>query len=84
MQLDDMIQQHTVKLSPELKAEVFDFILFIEQKQKKTAFRKTAQRKQQLKNALNQAVALNMFAGIDGVQWQREQRQDKPLFGRDD
>lgn len=82
MQLDEMIQQHTVNLLPELKAEVFDFILFIEQKNR--ALKSTSQSRQQLKTALNEAVALNMFTGIDGVDWQREQRQDKTLAGRDD
>ncbi len=77
MQLDEMIQQHTVNLLPELKAEVFDFILFLEQKNR--ALKSTSQSRQQLKNALNEAVALNMLIGIDGidgVDWQREQRQD--------
>lgn len=82
MQLDEMIQQHTVNLLPELKAEVFDFILFLEQKNR--ALKTTSQSRQELKNALNEAVALNMFDGIDGIDWQREQRQDKTLAGRDD
>jgi hypothetical protein len=35
MRLDDIIQQYTQKLSPQLQAEVFDFVLFLEQKQAK-------------------------------------------------
>ena len=34
------------------------------------------QSQQHLKEALNKAVALNVFEGIDGVEWQKEQRQD--------
>ena len=32
MRLDEIIQQHTQSLSPQLQAEVFDFVLFLEQK----------------------------------------------------
>lgn len=37
------------------------------------------QRKEQLKKALNNAVELRIFEGIDGVAWQNEQRQDPIL-----
>jgi hypothetical protein len=84
MQLDEMIQEHTVNLSPQLKAEIFDFVLFVEQKQKNSVLKERMQNKQQLKQDLENAVALNIFAGIDGVEWQREQRQDNVLFGRDE
>ena len=33
MRLDEIIQQHTKALSPAQQAEVFDFVLFLEQKQ---------------------------------------------------
>ena len=33
MSLDEIIQQHAKTLSPALQAEVFDFVLFLEQKQ---------------------------------------------------
>ncbi|MFZ2450145.1 MAG: DUF2281 domain-containing protein [Methylovulum miyakonense] len=33
MRLDEIIQQHAKTLSPALQAEVFDFVLFLEQKQ---------------------------------------------------
>lgn len=36
MQLNEMIQQHTAQLPPQLQAEVFDFVLFLEQKLKST------------------------------------------------
>ncbi|OAI06030.1 hypothetical protein A1353_10090 [Methylomonas methanica] len=35
MQLHEQIQQHLVNLEPGLQAEVLDFVLFLEEKQKK-------------------------------------------------
>jgi len=35
MQLHEEIQQHLVNLEPSLQAEVLDFVLFLEEKQKK-------------------------------------------------
>ncbi len=35
MQLHEEIQQHLVNLEPNLQAEVLDFVLFLEEKQKK-------------------------------------------------
>jgi hypothetical protein len=37
MQLDEQIQQHIYSLPLELKTEVLDFVLFLEQKQEKQA-----------------------------------------------
>jgi hypothetical protein len=37
------------------------------------------QRKEQLKKALDDAVALGVFAGVDGVVFQNEQRQDRNI-----
>lgn len=34
MQLHEEIQQHLVRLEPNLQAEVLDFVLFLEQKQR--------------------------------------------------
>ncbi len=48
MQLDEQLQQHVFSLPMELKAEVLDFVLFLEQKQERQA-------KEQLK-ALMSAV----------------------------
>ena len=36
-------------------------------------------RKEQLKKALDNAVELRVFEGIDGVVWQNEQRQDRNI-----
>jgi len=55
-------------------------ILFLEQKQaNKLLMTDQLQRKEQLKKALNNAVELRIFEGIDGVAWQNEQRQDRIL-----
>ncbi|MFI3219486.1 MAG: DUF2281 domain-containing protein [Methylococcales bacterium] len=37
MQLDEQLQQHIFSLPTELKAEVLDFVLFLEQKQERQA-----------------------------------------------
>ncbi len=39
MRLDEIIQQHAKTLSPAHQAEVFDFVLFLEQKQTQAANR---------------------------------------------
>lgn len=80
MRLDEIIQQHTKALSPAQQAEVFDFVLFLEQKQaNKILMADQRQRKEQLKKALENAVELRVFEGIDGVAWQNEQRQDRNI-----
>jgi hypothetical protein len=80
MRLDEIIQQHTKALSPQLQAEVFDFVLFLEQKQTQdTLIKDHQQRKKLLKKALDNAVAQGVFAGVDGVSWQHEQRQDRNI-----
>jgi hypothetical protein len=80
MRLDEIIQQHTKALPQALQAEVFDFVLFLEQKQA-NKFLMTDQllRKEHLKKALDNAVELRVFEGIDGVVWQNEQRQDRNI-----
>ncbi len=80
MRLDEIIQQHTQALSPQLQAEVFDFVLFLEQKQTQhSMINNQQQRKDLLKNALDKAVALDIFTGVDGVAWQNEQRQERNI-----
>jgi hypothetical protein len=80
MRLDEIIQQHTKALSPAHQAEVFDFVLFLEQKQTDNMqLTDRRHRKERLKEALDNAVALGVFAGIDGVAWQNEQRQDRNI-----
>ena len=83
MRLDEIIQQHTKALPQALQAEVFDFVLFLEQKQvNKLLMADQLYRKEQLKKALHNAVELRIFDGIDGVDgvvWQNEQRQDRNI-----
>jgi len=80
MRLDEIIQQHAKALPPALQAEVFDFVLFLEQKQaSKLLTTNQLTRKDQLKKALNNAVELRVFEDIDGVAWQNEQRQDRNI-----
>ena len=80
MRLDEIIQQHAKTLSPAHQVEVFDFVLFLEQKQTQhTMINNQQQRKDRLKNALDNAVALDIFTGVDGVAWQNEQRQDRNI-----
>jgi uncharacterized protein (DUF1778 family) len=49
MQLDDQLQKHIFSLPVELKTEVLDFVLFLEQKLKK----------QQKSKAINNVIQLN-------------------------
>ena len=80
MRLDEIIQQHIQSLLPAQQAEVFDFVLFLEQKQGHTQLiTDQEQRKERLKKVLDNAVTLGIFAGIDGVAWQNEQRQDRNI-----
>jgi hypothetical protein len=80
MHLDEIIQQHAKALPPALQAAVFDFVLFLEQKQANNLLiSDQLQRKEQLKKALDNAVELHIFEDIDGVSWQNEQRQDRIL-----
>ena len=80
MRLDEIIQQHAKALPPALQAAVFNFVLFLEQKQANNLLiSDQLQRKKQLKKALDNAVELRIFEGIDGVAWQNEQRQDRIL-----
>jgi hypothetical protein len=78
MRLDEIIQKHTKALSPAYQAEVFDFVLFLEQKQEHTLLKTDQeQRKERLKKALDNAVTLGIFAGIDGVAWHGKVNSDK-------
>jgi hypothetical protein len=74
MKLDEVIQKHTKAL--QLQAEVFDFVLFLEQRQTNQPVITDQQRKERLKKSLDKAVALNICAGVDGVAWQNELRID--------
>ena len=58
MQLDDQLQQHVFSLLMELKAEVLDFVLRLEQKQERQA-------KQHLKALISKVPAsVNLVDGL--------------------
>lgn len=80
------IQQHAAALPLSSQAELLNYAVYLEQKtRKKPPVTSTQARREGLTQALAQAVALNPFAEIiDPVAWQREQRQDRSLPGRND
>lgn len=80
------IQHHAAALPISSQAELLNYAVYLEQKaREKTPITLNQARRESLAQALAQAVALNPFAEItDPVVWQREQRQDRNLFGRDD
>jgi hypothetical protein len=86
MNLADTIHQHVTNLPLKKQAEILEFVLLVEQHlQQATLITNDTARRQQLATALKRLCELGTLAGIqDPVQWQREQRQDRPLFGRDD
>jgi len=54
--------------------------MFLEQKQANARLTTDPQqRKKRLEKALDNAVALGVFAGVDGIQWQNEQRKDRNI-----
>lgn len=78
------VQQHAADLPLASQAELLNYTLYLEQKAHAGA-RAIARRQQRehFAEALAQAAALNPFGDIaDPVEWQREQRQDRPLPGR--
>jgi hypothetical protein len=76
------IQHHAAALPISSQVELLNYAVYLEQK----AREKTPITLNQARcEGLAQALALNPFAEIaDPVVWQREQRQDRNLFGRDD
>ena len=78
------IQHHAAALPLSLQAELLNYAIYLEQKtHQEKPVTSTQERRERLAEALAQAVALNPFAEIaDPVVWQREQRQDRTLPGR--
>jgi hypothetical protein len=83
MNLPELIHRHVENLPDTLQTEVLDFVLYLEQKSLRQGASDEAERRQNLAAAFDRALALNPFAGIDGSAWQREQRLDRSLPGRD-
>jgi len=79
------VQQHAAALPLPLQAELLSYVIYLEYKAHGQRYPIPAQeRRDRLAKALAQAAALNPFAAIsDPVAWQREQRQDRPLPGRE-
>ncbi len=79
----ETVHQHMQKFPLPLQQEVLDFVLFLEQKNQ-TEQLKSDHRRQMMREALAELVAINPFAEItDPVAWQREQRLDRSLPGRE-
>jgi hypothetical protein len=80
------IQRHAAALPLSSQAELLNYAVYLEQKAREKAPVTPPQaRRDRLAAALAQAAALNPFAEIvDPVAWQREQRQDRSLPGRND
>lgn len=82
MKLEQTIQQHLEKLPLPLQGEVLDYVLYLEQKSRKQSATDGGGRLR-LASALERLVAMNPFAETDPVTWEREQRHDRALPGRD-
>jgi predicted LPLAT superfamily acyltransferase len=76
------LQQHAAALSTPLQAELLNYAIYLEQKAQGKPVPRN-QKRECLAEALEQAAALNPYGDIaDPVAWQREQRHDQPLSGR--
>lgn len=82
MKLDQAIQQHLEKLPLALQGEVLDYVLYLEQKTGKHSPSSSESRKS-LASALEKVAAMNPYAGVDPAAWEREQRGERALPGRD-
>lgn len=82
MKLEQTIQRHVEQLPLPLQGEVLDYVLFLQQKAHRHAM-DDAQRRLKLSGTLERIVALNPFAAIDPAAWEREQRADRSLPGRE-
>ena len=82
MKLEQTIQQHVEKLPLPLQGEVLDYVLYLEQKARQPSTN-DQQRRMKLSSTLEQLVALNPFAKTNPALWEREQREDRTLPGRD-
>ena len=82
MKLEQTIQQHVEKLPRPLQGEVLDYVLYLEQKARKSPIDEQ-QRRMKLSGTLERLVVLNPFASANAAAWEREQRQDRLLPGRE-
>ena len=82
MKLEQTIQQHVEKLPLTLQGEVLDYVLYLEQKARQHAT-DDKQRRIKLSSTLERLVVLNPFSEANPATWEREQREDRPLPGRE-
>lgn len=82
MKLDQTIQEHVERLPAALQGEVLDYVLFLEQKNRNLPGA-TGERRERLAAVLERLSALNPFDNTDPLVWEREQRQDRQLPGRE-
>lgn len=82
MKLEQTIQQHVKKLPLTLQGEVLDYVLYLEQKTRQHSA-DDRQRRTKLAGTLERLVALNPFAKTNPATWEREQREDRALPGRE-
>jgi len=81
------LHQHAAELPSPLQAELLHYALYLEQRAKESPSPAIsgAQRRERLAEALEKGAALNPYREIaDPVAWQRGQREDRPLPGRED
>ena len=82
MTLEQTIRQHVEKLSLPLQGEVLDYVLSLEQKARRQS-PDDGQRRSRLSASLKSLVALNPFAEVSPVAWERDERQERDLPGRE-
>lgn len=80
------LQEHASALPSPLQAELLNYAIYLEQKaeaQRPKGVREPTRRRR-LAEALENAAKLDPYRQIkDPAAWQREQREDRPLPGRD-
>ncbi len=81
------LHKHASVLPSPLQAELLHYAIYLEKRAKESASPSIsdAQRRARLAEALENAAALDPYGEIaDPVAWQREQREERPLPGRED
>ena len=80
------IHNHLTHFPPVLQSEVLDFVLFLQKRhQLDRSIDEDAERKKVILESFQQLSESGAFSEIvDPVEWQRAQRRDRPLPGRDE
>lgn len=83
MALMEQIEKQLNMLPPEKQNEVLDFIVFLQQQVQSVSVSQEAERGKRIKAAFQTLADLNTFADItDPIVWQRQNRQDRQMPGR--